>query len=86
MARAQVEQAPVHGLRTEFDRFRRDSPFEFDRTAEPVPQTRYVGLTVVASETTIVRTGVHDTTSRISGERMSRDECPRSWIEHNREC
>ena len=69
MARAQVERTPVHGLRTEFDRFCRDSPFEFDRTAEPFPQTRHVGLTVVASETTIVRTSMDDTTSRISGER-----------------
>ena len=68
MARAQVERAPVHGLRTEFDRFRRDSPFAFDRTADPVPQTRYVGLTVVASETIIVRTSMPDTTPRISGE------------------
>lgn len=61
MSKVQAERAPGDGFHGEFDRFLRDSPFEFDCTAAgAVQKTRYVGQTVVSSGTTIVQTQIHE--------------------------
>ena len=60
MSRVQPERAPGDGFYGEFDRFLRDSPFEFDCTAGAGQKTRYVGQTIVSSGTTIVQTRTHE--------------------------
>ena len=63
MSKMHVEEAPGDRFRGEFDRYYRDSPFEFDSTAEPVQKTRRSGHTVVSSEVIIVETRIRDVTS-----------------------
>ncbi len=65
MSRVQPELARGDGFDGEFDRFLRDSPFEFDCTAGAVQKMRYVGQTVVSSGTTIVQTRIHEIVSSI---------------------
>lgn len=65
MSKVQAERVPGGGFHGEFDRFLRDSPFEFDCTAGTGQKTRSVGQTVVSSDTTIVQTKVDEIASGV---------------------
>lgn len=66
MSKVHVKEAPGDRFRGEFDRFYRDSPFEFDCTAEPVQKTRRSGHTVVSSKVIVVETRIRDVTSSLT--------------------